>query len=85
MKIYYESKFKKDYKKLPDNIRTLAKKKEKIFRENPFDSRLKTHKLHGLLFRYWAFSINNKYRIVFKFADSNTVYFLTVGTHDIYK
>lgn len=39
--------FNKQYKKLPQEIKEQAKKKEKIFRQNPFDSRLKTHKLHG--------------------------------------
>ena len=69
---------------MPEKIKTLAEKKEKTFRKNPFDRRLKTHKLHGELNEFWAFSINFQYRIIFDFADENTVRFYSVGRHNIY-
>ena len=84
MKILYLQKFEREYRKLPPQIKDAAEEKEKIFRKNPFDSRLKTHKLHGELNEFWAFSINYQYRIIFDFADKNTVRFYTVGKHDIY-
>lgn len=62
----------------------VAEKKEKIFRINFGDESLKTHKLHGKLKDFWAFSVDNDYRIIFEFVDANTVYFHTVGRHDIY-
>jgi len=43
MKIEYSPKFKRLYKKLPNDIKILAAEQEKIFRKNPFDQRLKTH------------------------------------------
>lgn len=43
MKILYLSKFAREYKKLPKEIQELSEKKEKFFRENPFDKKLKTH------------------------------------------
>jgi len=89
MKILYSSKFVRSYKKLPNKIKDLAKKKEKIFRKNPFDSRLKTHKLlgkfKGKLKNYWSFSIGYKYRIIFRFAEKDIIYFYKVGTHRIYQ
>lgn len=84
MKILYLPKFARQYKKLPRTIKDLALKKEKIFRQNPFDSRLKTHKLHGELKGFLAFSIDHKYRIIFDFIDENTIRFYSVGDHDIY-
>lgn len=45
MRIFYSSEFVGKYQQLPVNIRDKAKKREKVFRENPFDARLKTHKL----------------------------------------
>ena len=84
MDIIYSSKFAREYKKLPKNIKTLAEEQEKIFRKDPFDSRLKTHKLKGRLEDFWSFSINREYRIIFELKDSNTVWFLSVGTHRIY-
>lgn len=51
------SKFKKSYKRLLKEVKEKAIEKEKIFRDNPFDSRLDTHKLHGKYKNYWAFTI----------------------------
>lgn len=85
MKIYYSSKFAKEYKKIPRNIKLKAENKEIIFRKNPFDSRLKTHRLKGILKDFWAFSIDYQYRIIFEFRDYQTVWFHSVGTHEIYE
>lgn len=49
MEIIYSPKFAREYKKLPVNIKDTAKQQEKIFRQNPFDPKLKTHKLKGRL------------------------------------
>jgi len=49
MRIYYSSKFEREYKKLSKEIKKLAEEKETIFRNNPFDLKLDTHKLRGRL------------------------------------
>ena len=89
LKIIYSSKFIRSYKKLPDKIKRLAEEKEKIFCQNPFDPRLKTHKLHGMfrgkIEKYWSFSVGYKHRIVFRFTDKNTIRFYLIGTHRIYQ
>ncbi len=85
MKIYYSSKFAREYRKLPTNIKLRAEKREKVFRKDPFDPRLKTHKLKGILKDYLAFSIDYQYRIIFEFRDEDTVWFHSVGTHKIYE
>lgn len=85
MIIRVTSKFKKSFKRLPKNVKDNAKEKEKIFRANPFDPRLDTHKLHGKYKDYWAFMIVGQYRIMFTFAKKNTVDFINIGTHEIYK
>jgi len=84
MEIFYHPDFQKEYRTLPEHIQRLAEKKESIFRKNPFDRRLKTHKLHGGLVTFYSWSINQQYRILFRILN-NTVRFLSVGTHDIYK
>ena len=85
MKIYYSSKFEREYKKLPKEIKKLAEKKEVIFRKNPFDPQLNTHKLHGRFKEYWVFSIDDKNRIIFEFAEKNIIWFHSVGDHSIYQ
>lgn len=83
--IYYSSHFAKTFKKLPVEIKKQAIQKEKLFRENCFDEKLKTHKLKGHLENYWAFSVNYSHRIMFEFTEENSVGFIDIGTHSIYK
>lgn len=85
MNIYYASKFLKEYKKLPLEVKQLAEKKEKIFRDNPFEISLKTHKLSGKLKDFWSFSIDHKHRIVFEIEDNDEIWFYAVGGHEVYK
>lgn len=79
------SRFEKSYRKLPKRIQTEAKRKEIIFRHDPFDPRLRTHKLHGIEKEAWAFSVTRSYRIKFLFLEGGSVLFLDIGTHDIYE
>ena len=76
--------FKKHYRKLPERVKEEAKKKELAFRNDPFDSTLRTHKLHGVEKDAFAFWINYSYRIKFIFLDEKCVLFLDIGSHDIY-
>lgn len=85
MKIYYSGKFEREYKNLSLKLKKAAEEKEKIFRKNPLDPRLKTHKLKGALKEFWSFSISWQYRIVFEFVDENTIWFHSVGDHSIYQ
>ena len=68
--------FERRYKKLSKEAKAKAKEKEKIFREDPFDLRLETHKLHGKLRECWAFSVDKRYRIKFVFLNDEKVLFL---------
>ena len=56
--IEYSSKFLKSLARLPKRIVKIVEEKEKIFKENPFNPRLKTHKLRGKEKESWAFWIN---------------------------
>ena len=85
MKIFYSNKFDREYQKLPSWVKKIAEKKEQIFRKNPFDPMLKAHKLKGSLKGFLSFSVTQKYRIIFEFINSNTVWFHSVGDHSIYK
>lgn len=85
MKIFYSSKFEREYKHLPRRVKFIAEQKEQIFRKDPFHPNLKTHKLTGQLKEFWAFSIDYKHRIIFEFTDKNTIWFHSVGTHEIYR
>ena len=77
MNIIHSPRFAKSYKKLPLRIKLLAEQREEIFRKNPFDKRLKTHKLKGELSEFYSFSITYQHKIVFHFDN--------IGTHKIYR
>lgn len=84
-KIEYTNTFSKSYKKLPLKEKILAEKREEIFRQNAFGTRLKTHRLKGKLKNFWSFSITYSYRILFKLTTKNNVIFYDIGNHDIYQ
>ena len=58
--------------------------REKMFLQNCFDPRLKTHKLHGALDGYWSFSLTYSHRVLFRFREKGIVEFINVGGHSIY-
>ena len=74
MQIYHHPRFKISYQKLPYQLKIKAENRELIFRKNPFDLLLKTHKLHGKLKHQWSFSIDNTYRIIFEFNGSDVIF-----------
>ena len=81
---FYPS-FIKNFKKRTKNNRILLERfaeKLNIFKNDPFDPRLKTHKLTGELKDLYSFSIDYELRIIFCFYESNKVIFTDIGTHD---
>lgn len=82
--IYYHPQFRRSFLNLPVDIQKVAEVKIALFRDNPFSSTLKTHKLHGKLKNHWSFVVKGQYRVVFIFERIDVI-FLDIGPHDIYK
>ena len=82
--VYYSSQFKKSIKKHKSSRKQIEKRANQ-FLIDPFNPILKTHKLTGKLNSYWSFSIDYHVRILFEFIDEETVGFIDIGTHEIYK
>lgn len=86
MDIIYTAEFIRLFKKLPLEIKKEAVKKENLFKIDPFDAKLKTHKLGGKLKGCFGFSISYSHRIICEFhKNKKNVYFHSIGSHDIYK
>lgn len=85
MTILYTSKFIRNLKKQPTYIVNEVKTREKIFRKDMFDKKLRTHKLKGTLEGTYSFSITYSYRIIFKIDTNDEVIFLDIGDHSIYR
>ena len=76
-KLVWDASFKRSYKKRVSHDPRLKKKfwnALKIFAGNPFDSKLKTHKLTGKLSGLWALSVDYDCRMVFKFLKNQMKY-----------
>ena len=67
MKVFYAPKFLRSFKKLSRDIQKEFCIRELIFREDPLDPRLKTHKLKGR--NEWGFLVTYKIRVVFIWED----------------
>ncbi|MFA5714619.1 MAG: type II toxin-antitoxin system mRNA interferase toxin, RelE/StbE family [Candidatus Paceibacterota bacterium] len=81
--VYYSKDFKRDWDKLPEEIKCSAVGKEKIFKQNPFHPSLKIHQLKGRLKGLWSIHVNMQYRIILQFEE-DCVIFIAIGTHGIY-
>lgn len=85
MKVFYTKKFEREYKKISVEIKKKFELTEKFFRKNPFDKKLKTHKLRGELSDFWSYSIDFKNRVIFEMIKEDEIIFHSIGSHDIYK
>jgi mRNA-degrading endonuclease YafQ of YafQ-DinJ toxin-antitoxin module len=83
--VAFSSSFKRAFKKRVAGNSTLEQKfwkRLEIFTANPYDSRLRTHKLSGELRELWSFSVEYDVRVVFTFLGNDRALFEDIGTHD---
>lgn len=86
MNIFYSPKFERDFRKLPHDVQLRAEPVLTLLEHDPFSPKLKTHKLHGDLKKYWACSVDYSHRILFQFVpEQNGIMLRGVGNHSIYE
>ncbi len=80
--------FWRNFYALPPAQKESARRTWEVFKENPFDPRLRTHKIEALSARakrtIWSASVEGDLRVIF-YMDGDTVFTVDIGTHDIYK
>jgi Txe/YoeB family toxin of Txe-Axe toxin-antitoxin module len=73
---------------LPSDQKASVRRVWEMFKADPFDPRLGTHKIHRLSAHYkttiYAVRVEADLRVVF-FIKGDEVWTLEVGTHDLYK
>ena len=84
MQYLYTARFLRSLKKLDVAILDDVITAIKLFEKGKSNEILKLHKLHGKLKMYHAFSANFTYRIVIK-IEKKIVYYIDIGTHNVYK
>ena len=83
--IAFSSSFKRAFKKRIEGRKPREEKfwkRVEMFKNDPHDTRRRTHKLSGDLQEFWSFSIEYDVRVVFQFATQNRAVFTDIGTHD---
>jgi mRNA-degrading endonuclease YafQ of YafQ-DinJ toxin-antitoxin module len=53
-----------------------------MFTLDPYDPRLRTHKLSGKLKDLWSFTVDYDERVLFYFTEDDQAVFVDVGSHD---
>ena len=80
--------FWKSFHALPDSQKESTRKAWQIFKADPFDPRLRTHKIHSLSSLYnriiYSVTVESDLRSVF-FIEGKTIFTVDIGTHDIYR
>lgn len=84
IKVIQSARFLKSARKLPKSILKKADARDALFRKNPFDSQLRTHKLHGPLDGFYVYSVDHHYRIIFSFQNDKTILYHEIGRYNIY-
>ena len=85
VEISFSSSFKRAFKKgVKGNADLEARfwQKVELFVNDPFDKRLKTHKLSGKLKDLWSFSVEYDQRVLFYFTDDGKAVFVDIGNHE---
>jgi mRNA-degrading endonuclease YafQ of YafQ-DinJ toxin-antitoxin module len=80
--------FRKALTKLTHDQKVSAREAFAIFKNDPFDARLRTHKIHGLSIKLrrtiYAVTVESDLRALF-YLDGNVVVSLDIGDHSIYR
>jgi mRNA-degrading endonuclease YafQ of YafQ-DinJ toxin-antitoxin module len=80
--------FWRNFGKLTAQQQETARKVFVIFKQNPFDPRLRSHKIHKLSARYgrtiYAAEIEADLRVVF-YIEGDTAVTVDIGSHDLYR
>jgi mRNA-degrading endonuclease YafQ of YafQ-DinJ toxin-antitoxin module len=85
IKISWDQGFKRVYRKKVKNDDELKSRfwgAVEMFAKDPFQLRLRTHKLTGRLEGLWVFSVSFDCRVIFKFLSKTEILLIDIGGHD---
>jgi len=84
VEIAFSSSFRRAFKKSVAGHASLEARfweRVELFKHNPFEPKIMTHKLSGKLKDLWSFSVEYDVRVIFSFAGQDKVVFVDVGSH----
>ncbi len=81
MRLVASSRFLRKAKKLKDPQAAMLRAALRRFVANPQDPLLRAHKLKGELTAYWAFSVDDDLRVLFRW-NGEDAFLVGLGSHD---
>jgi mRNA-degrading endonuclease YafQ of YafQ-DinJ toxin-antitoxin module len=81
MRFVASSRFLRKATKLKDPQAAMVRAALRRFAADPQDPLLRTHKLKGELADYWAFSVDDDLRVLFRW-DGDVAFLVNLGSHD---
>ena len=81
MRVSVSSRFARRARKLKEPQASLLRAALRRFAADPQDPLLRTHKLKGELGSYWAFSVDDDLRVLFRWA-GDEAFLVNLGSHD---
>ena len=81
MRLSASSRFLRKVKKLHEPQASMLRAALRRFAVEPQDPLLRTHKLKGELEAYWAFSVDDDLRVVFRW-EGDEAFLVNLGSHD---
>ena len=81
MRLTASSRFLRRAKKLLEPQASMLRAALRRFAVDPRDPLLRTHKLKGDLAAYWAFSVDEDLRVLFRW-DGDVAFLVNLGSHD---
>lgn len=81
MRVSVSRRFLRRAKKLDEPQASMLRAALRRFAADPQDPLLRTHKLKGELSDYWAFSVDDDLRVVFRWEGQEAV-LVNLGSHD---
>lgn len=85
LEVSYSTEFFRKLKNLPEDLQEEVFEKIDLFKNKKNHQVLKVHKLKGKLQSRFSFSVDYKFRIIFKYISNKEAFLLTIGDHSIYK
>ena len=74
--------FDKQYSKLNNKTKTIYKNRITIFKDNPFDFKLRNHALKGKYLGYRSIDITGDTRVLYTVKGNVVIVFVFIGTHN---
>ena len=81
MRLTASSHFLRKARKLPEPHSAMLRAAMRRFSVDPQDPLLRTHKLKGDLAAYWAFSVDDDLRVLFRW-EGEEAFLVNLGSHD---